>query len=152
MFSKNLTWCTIIRMPEFRVDKFSAERTKCQPISIKIWTSRNSPALFLLVNLKEVLEAFLGLDPSLVFTFYHLEKKASRRLPTLFWQTNLICLMPSTVSDYSARMIKAHIIFGVLFINIFQCVVFLNSNIQGLCLSTASLVLISGSKTIRKYH
>ena len=64
MFSENiinLTCCIIIKMPAFRVDKFSAGRTKCRsPMLKRTWW--NSLALFLIVNLQGVLKPFLGLD------------------------------------------------------------------------------------------
>ena len=53
MFSENiinLTCVIIIKMPAFRIDKFSAGRTKCR-----------SP-MFLIVNLQGVLKPYLGLD------------------------------------------------------------------------------------------
>ena len=64
MFSENiinLTCCIIIKMPAFRVDKFSAGRTECRSPMLKrtLW---NSLALFLIVNLQGVLKPFLGLD------------------------------------------------------------------------------------------
>ena len=53
MFSENiinLTSCIVIKMPAFRVDKFSAGRTKCRsPMLKRTWW--NSLALFLIVNL-----------------------------------------------------------------------------------------------------
>ena len=53
MFSENiinLTCCIIIKMLAFRVDKFSAGRTKCRfPMLIRTWW--NSLALFLIVDL-----------------------------------------------------------------------------------------------------
>ena len=53
MFSENiinLTCCIIIKMPSFRVDKLSAERTKCRsPMLKRTWW--NTSALFLIVNL-----------------------------------------------------------------------------------------------------
>ena len=64
MFSENiinLTCCIIIKMPAFRVDKFSAGRTKCRSPMLKR-TRWNSLALFLIVNLQGVLKPFLGLD------------------------------------------------------------------------------------------
>ena len=62
MFSENIiTCCIIIEMPAFRVDKFSAGRTKWRsPIRIRAWW--NSPAVFIIVNLLGVLEPYLGLD------------------------------------------------------------------------------------------
>ena len=46
----NLTSCIIIKMPAFRVDKFSGVRTECRSPMLKrtIWSSL---ALFLIVNL-----------------------------------------------------------------------------------------------------
>ena len=46
----NLTCCIIIKMPAFRVDKFSAVRTKSRSPILK-GTMWNSLALFLIVNL-----------------------------------------------------------------------------------------------------
>ena len=64
MFSENiinLTDCIIIKMPAFRVDKFSTGRTKCRsPMLKRTWW--NSLALFLIVNLWGVLKPYLGLD------------------------------------------------------------------------------------------
>ena len=75
MFSENiinLTCCIIIKMPAFRVDKFSAGRTKCRsPMLKRTWW--NSLALFLIVNLKGVLKPYLGLDlidPGLVLSIF----------------------------------------------------------------------------------
>ena len=57
----NLTCCIMIKMSAFRVDKFSAGRTKCRsPMLKRKWW--NSLALFLIVNLKIVLKPYLGLD------------------------------------------------------------------------------------------
>ena len=57
----NLSFCIIIKMPAFRVDKFSAGRTKCKsPMLKRTWW--NSLALFQIVNLKGVLKPNLGLD------------------------------------------------------------------------------------------
>ena len=53
MFSEkiiNLTYCIIIKMPAFRIDKFSAGRTKNRSSMLKR-TVQNSLALFLIVNL-----------------------------------------------------------------------------------------------------
>ena len=60
MFSENIIIIIIIiiKMPAFRVDKFSAGRTKCRPSKLKR-TWWNSLALF---NLQGVLKPFLGLD------------------------------------------------------------------------------------------
>ena len=59
-------------MPAFRVDKFSAGRTKCRsPMLKRTWW--NSLALFLIVNLKGVLKPYLGLDlidPGLVLSIF----------------------------------------------------------------------------------
>ena len=85
MFSENiinLTCCIIIKMPAFRVDKFSAGRTTCRTPMLKI-TWWNSLALFLIVNLLGVLKPYLGLDlidPSLVFIFLD-----NADLDTVFW-------------------------------------------------------------------
>ena len=54
MFSENiinLTFCIIIKMLAFRVDKFSAGRTKCRSTKCKKWWRLNSLALILIVNL-----------------------------------------------------------------------------------------------------
>ena len=48
-------------MQAFRVDKFSAGRTKCRSTMLKR-TWWNSLALFLIVNLQGVPKPFLGLD------------------------------------------------------------------------------------------
>ena len=53
MFSENIiniTCCIIIKMPAFRVDKFSGVRTKCRSPILKR-TMLNSLAPFLIVNL-----------------------------------------------------------------------------------------------------
>ena len=75
MFSQNiinLTCCSIIKLPAFRVDKFCAGRTKCRsPMLKRTWW--NSLALFLIVNLKGVLKPYLGLDlidPGLVLSIF----------------------------------------------------------------------------------
>ena len=64
MFSENiinLTYCTIIKMPASRVDKFSAGRTKCRsPVLKRTWW--NSLAPFLIGNLQGVLKPCLRLD------------------------------------------------------------------------------------------
>ena len=58
MFSENninLICCIIIKMPAFRVDKFSSGRTKCRsPMLKRTWW--NSLALFLIGNLQGVLK------------------------------------------------------------------------------------------------
>ena len=75
MFSQNiinLTSCSIIKLPAFRVDKFCTGRTKCRsPMLKRTWW--NSLALFLIVNLKGVLKPYLGLDlidPGLVLSIF----------------------------------------------------------------------------------
>ena len=68
MFSENiinLTFFIIIKLTAFRVDKFSAGRTKCRsPMLKRTWW--NSLALFLIVNLKGVLKPYLGLVINLI--------------------------------------------------------------------------------------
>ena len=51
----------MIKMPAFRVNKFSAGRSKCRSNMLKK-TYWNSLALFLIVNLQGVLKPYLRLD------------------------------------------------------------------------------------------
>ena len=69
MFSENiinLTYCIVIKMLEFRVDKFSAGRTKCRsPMLKRTWWRWKSLALFLRGNVYGVLEPYLRLGVKL---------------------------------------------------------------------------------------
>ena len=69
-------------MPAFRVDKFSAVRTKCRSPMLKR-TMWNSPALVLIVNLQGVLNPYLGLDL--------IDPRSSYHWNSRIWPPRIIC-------------------------------------------------------------